>query len=325
MNEFWPVASKVLGVFLVIFAGAATRRVGWLTKESDRTLASLTTNLLLPAFYFERILQSPQLSHPNQAWFPPLMGFLCTCLGFLVAGLFAYAGASLFNFKDKTQVRAFIFSVGICNYGFIPIPLAEHFFPNAVVTLMIHNVGVELAIWSVGILILAGEWRSNWRRVILSPPLMVVICAMFLRQFDVHSHFPEAITTAIHSLGQCAIPLGLMLSGAIIIDYAKQSDLTGDLRITSAAVVLRLLVIPMIILSLAMLLPTGLALKQVLLLQAAMPAATLPVVLCRLYGQDVGTAVRVVIATSVCCLLTMPLWLVYGGQCLGVIHTQSVR
>jgi malate permease and related proteins len=325
MIEFWPVASKVLGVFLVIFAGAATRRIGWLTKESDRTLASLTTNLLLPAFYFERILQGPQLSHSNQAWLPPLLGFLCTSLGFLVAGLFAYAGAAFFNFKDNKQVRAFVFSVGICNYGFIPIPLAEYFYPSAVVTLMIHNIGVELAIWSLGILILAGEWRNNWRRVFLSPPLMAVACAMLLRQFGVQTHIPEAITTAIHSLGQCAIPLGLMLSGAIIIDYAKQSDLTEDLCITSSAVVLRLLVVPMIILSLALLIPAGLDLKQVLLLQAAMPAATLPVVLCRLYGQDVGTAVRVVIATSLCCLLTMPLWLVYGAQWLGVIYTPSVR
>ncbi len=325
MTEFWPVASKVLGVFLVIFAGAATRRIGWLTKESDRTLASLTANLLLPAFYFERIIQSPPLSQADQAWLPPAMGFLSTCTGFLIAAMFAYLGASFFKFENQMQVRAFIVSVGLCNYGFIPIPLAEHIYPDAVVTLMIHNVGVELAIWSVGVLILSGDWRSNWRRAVFSPALITVACALLTRHFNVQEHFPEAFKSLIHSLGQCAIPLGLMLSGAIIVDYAKQSDMAAGLSITSAAVVLRLLVIPLIILSLALFIPAGSDLRQVLLLQAAMPAATFPVVLCRLYGQDVATAVRVVIATSMCCLLTMPLWLIYGGRCLGLIYNQSLR
>jgi malate permease and related proteins len=318
MNEFGPVASKVFGVFLVIFAGAVTRRLGWLNKEADRTLASLTANLLLPAFYFERIVHSEHLTQLQQAWLPPLLGFASTAAGFGLAALAVYALASLLRFENSAQSRAFILCVGICNYGYIPLPLAEHFYPNSIVSLMIHNVGVDLALWSIGILILSGDLQANWRRALVSPPLIAVTLALAVRGMGLADAMPESFNLLVHSLGQCAIPLGLMLSGAIIVDYAKQANLSLSVRVMTASVVLRLLMIPVAIFALAFYIPMQTELQQVLLLQAAMPSATFPVVLCRLYGQDTATAVRVVLATSFGCLVTMPLWLIFGAKWLGL-------
>jgi predicted permease len=54
-------------------------------------------------------------------------------------------------------------------------------------------------------------------------------------------------------------------------------------------------------------------LKQVLLIQAAMPAATFPIVMTRLYQQDVQTAWVVVVGTSLLSLLTIPMWMIFGA------------
>ena len=40
MNNLWPIVANVLGVFLVILIGAICRRVGWLNRESDHSLAT---------------------------------------------------------------------------------------------------------------------------------------------------------------------------------------------------------------------------------------------------------------------------------------------
>ena len=58
-----------------------------------------------------------------------------------------------------------------------------------------------------------------------------------------------------------------------------------------------------------------LEMRQVLLLQAAMPAAVFSVILTRLYEQDVKTAVAAIIGTSIIGLISIPIWL-YVGQAL---------
>ena len=77
----------------------------------------------------------------NLLW-PPLVGFGTIVLGF-VAGY--YAGRAL-GLQVGTELRTFAFTVGVYNYGFIPIPVMESLFNREHVgVLLVHNVGCELA------------------------------------------------------------------------------------------------------------------------------------------------------------------------------------
>lgn len=320
MDDLWPITSRVLGVFLVMAAGAACRQARWLSREADRSLANLTANLLLPALFFDRVLASPHLSSLAQSWLPPAIGFAVTVFGFGAAALLVYLLGPALGLVHPSQRRAFILCVGICNYGYIPLPLAEYFYPDAVVTLMVHNVGVDLALWSVGILIISGgHVRGQWRRALLSPPLLAVALALLLKQLEAGPWLPAPLLQMTHSLGQCAIPLGLVLSGAIIVDYVRQVRLTEGKRVVAAGVVLRLLLLPLAILALAGLAPLSTEMRQVLLLQAAMPAATFPIVLVRLYDQDTSTALRVTLGTSLVAIVTIPLWIYVGELWLQLV------
>jgi len=70
--------------------------------------------------------------------------------------------------------------------------------------------------------------------------------------------------------------------------------------------------LPSLFLLLIKLLPLSPELKRVLIIQAAMPSAVMPIVLSRLYNGDPPTAIRVVMGTSVLGLITIPLWLRFG-------------
>ena len=95
-------------------------------------------------------------------------------------------------------------------------------------------------------------------------------------------------------------------------------DLSGkerlDPKITIGACLVRLLIMPIVILSAAKFLPIAVALKQVLLVQAAMPAAVTPIILARHYGGSPGVAVQMVLATSALALITIPIWISWGVQ-----------
>jgi predicted permease len=74
---------------------------------------------------------------------------------------------------------------------------------------------------------------------------------------------------------------------------------------------------PLVMTAAAALLPLPLMLRQVLVVQAAMPAATFPVVMVQHCGGHTPTALRVVLITTVVGLATIPLWIHCGLKWIG--------
>ena len=69
----------------------------------------------------------------------------------------------------------------------------------------------------------------------------------------------------------------------------------GNLRLLLAAVTLRHFIFPAMMLIFTVVLTDSVELRQVMLLQAAMPAAVFPVIIVKLYDHDIDTAVRIVL------------------------------
>ena len=83
------------------------------------------------------------------------------------------------------------------------------------------------------------------------------------------------------------------------------------------AVAVRIVLLPIVFLAVAKFGNLSRELQEVLLLQAAMPSATFPLVMTRLYNQSVETAWTVVVGTSLLGIVTIPLWMVFGAFWLG--------
>jgi len=316
MEDLWPIIASVLGVFLVMGIGAACRHLHWLTAEADRTLANLTANVMLPAYFIHQFTRSDEIESIATAWQPPVFGFVSTAIGFGIALLFARTLGPWFGLRTDASQRAFGLCAGICNYGYIPLPLAEEFYPSAVIELILHNVGVDIAMWSIGIAIIGGSGGSGWKKPLTSPPLWAVIISIVLRQLSLVPYIPAPVLSAIGALGACAIPLGLLLSGAIIVDFLRNRSWLGAPRVALAAILIRQCVIPVLMLTAGASLVTQPDLRTVVMLQAAMPAAVFPIVLTKLYRRDTETALLVVLWTSITAILLIPLWLTIGAAWL---------
>ena len=72
------------------------------------------------------------------------------------------------------------------------------------------------------------------------------------------------------------IPLGLLLSGALIADYVNWESVRHGRRTIAASVAVRILALPALIMTSTRFAPLDVALKSVLVIQAAMPAAIFP-------------------------------------------------
>ena len=123
-------------------------------------------------------------------------------------------------------------------------------------------------------------------------------------------------------LGNCAVPLSLLLIGATINDliHGSKEKIFNQQRSAEAilAIGLRMLTIPILILLYAKFSQISPELKKVLVIQAAMPAAVFPIILTKEYGGDTNTSVRIVIATTLLSVITIPPAIVFGLWFVGI-------
>ena len=306
---YWSLLALVLPVFAVIATGAGARRLGWLKAEADESLLRLVVNLLYPCLIFDNVLGNAALRTPGNLLAGPLMGFLTMAGGI---GL-AFVVAKRAGFERGAGLRTFAFSVGIFNYGYMAIPLVENLFGRETLgVLFVFNVGCEAAIWTVGILMLAGvSLREGWRRV-LNPPVYALGLAVALNLGGGGEWLPEVVRTSIRVMGACAVPLGLLVIGATLVEYLAAPRTLVDRRVTPLACGLRLGAIPLAMLAAAAWAPLPRELREVIVVQAAMPAGILPIVIAKHHGGRALTAVQVVLGTTAVGLFVVPLWLKLG-------------
>jgi predicted permease len=215
------------------------------------------------------------------------------------------------HLNKKQQQGTFDLTVSLYNYGYIPIPIILLFFGKDVLgMLFVYNVGMELSLWTLGFLVLTGHssFKESVKRAITAP-LLAIVLSLIANAYFLENPLPLSLARVIHMIGQATIPMALLLVGATIFDHAPSIRTLRPLKPVVAGVALRLLILPAIFVAMAYLLPIPPQLKTVLCVQAGMPSAVLPIVLIRQYGGDLQLAIRIIVATSVLCLLTMPAWL----------------
>ena len=222
------------------------------------------------------------------------------------------------------QRRAFAVTTGLQNYGFIPIPIVLALYPDANVivgVLLMHSVGVELALWTAGVMILSGERTSIWRRLLNVPLITTVIC-LIINFLGLGIEVHAKIEGTCNMLGNCAVPLSLLLIGATINDLINDSKekIFNQQRSAEAilAVIMRMLFLPIVVLIYAKFAQISPELKKVLVIQAAMPAAVFPIILTKEYGGDTNTSVRIVIVTTLLSVITIPPAIVFGLWFVGI-------
>jgi len=302
--------------------GLWLRRQNWLTAEADASLMRVCINLLIPALIFDSVFGNAALRRPENLLLPPLVGFGMAGVGMAVARLFARPA----GLHTKPEQRTFAFLAGMQNYAYLVIPLCISLFDSGTTgVLFVHNVGTEVALWTIGMATLTGGgFISGWRKFI-NAPLIALMLALALNFLGMAAPPPalvaetgKVLLTTIHWLGQSGIPLALLLIGAIVADHFDEARGGRALRVVSVAALVRLGLMPLLFLLLAKYLPCSIELKRVLILQGAMPSAVLPIVIAKHYGGDARTALQVALGTSLLGLLTIPLWIHFGGRLAGL-------
>ena len=308
------VLQAAMPVYLVVLVGAGLRRIHVLRPGMDKGLMAIAVHVFFPCLILDKMLAAEVLRNPMVFLSSAGMGFLFIVMG---AGL-SYLLAPLFGLRLGGGRRTFAVAGGLQNYGYLAIPLAAYLYPgddDTMAVLFTHNLGVELAMWTVLLMLLSGQINPSWK-VFMKGPIIAVLVGLLLMETGTDDYVPDVMGKLFATLGVCAIPLSLLLVGTALHDLIGKMKF--DWKIGAGSVLTRLALIPVLMLVCAKFLPMGVELKQVLVIQAAMPAAMFPIVMARHYGGRPDVAVTVVLVTTITSLITMPLVIAFGKFWVGV-------
>lgn len=307
------VVDAVMPTYVLVVAGAVLRRLGVLRAEHDDAVMRLVLHVLCPCLILDKILGSVALHSAGGVMGSVALGFaipvLTVALGWLIGALLGLA--------QGNGRRTFALSSGLQNYGYTAIPVVQELWKGggAMAVLFVHNLGVELALWSAGVMLLSGKKEFEWRKLINGPVFAVVI-GLLLVALGIDDAIVGAPRKAMSWLGSGAFPLALLIIGALMVDMLRVEKPSP--KVIFGGILVRQVVSPLLILALAKWLPVQLELKQVLVVQAAMPSAMMPILMAKLYGGRPGIATQVVIATTVVSLLAVPYVVAWGCQWVGL-------
>lgn len=306
------LANALLPIAGLIAVGWYFRQLRWLTESAENGLMRLVVWLFYPALIFQNVFDNAALRAPRVLLEALLAGSLAVGLG-MVLGLWA---APLFGLREGVSRRTFAVVVGVFNFGYLSLPLAADLYGAELVGVMMAvNAGIEIPIWSLGLLLLHGRLSREAIQRVFSPPLLALLVAAPLNLLGGADLLHPILLKFLGWAAPCAIPLGLVLIGSSFRGLFERHGraLAEDLRPLWAGLTLRLLALPAIMVLAALWLPVSDPIRQVLLIHAAMPCGIFPVVLAQHYGGNAPLAFLVVAGTSMAAIVTMPLWLTLGG------------
>jgi malate permease and related proteins len=306
------IVVAVLPVYLLMLGGAALRKTKILKQENDQGIMHLIYSVMLPCFILDRMLGTEALRNYQTLATGMGLGFFSITAGIAIGHLIG----KIIRLTHGNGIRTFALSSGCQNFGFTAVPVVEIFWgAPAVAILFVHNIGVEVAIWTLGVMLIGGERGINWRRLI-NGPIIAVLIGLILVILRVDDKITGPIRSAISMIGIGAFPIAILMTGASIIDLIGSEK--PSWKIVTGSILVRIILAPSLIILCAKFIPMATELRQVLVVQAAMPAALAPILLARLYGGRPAIAVQVVIATTIVSLITLPIILTYGIRFLNL-------
>lgn len=322
MSTYLTILGATIPVFLVLGMGYFARVRNWLSPEADGSIMKLVINALYPFLILTFLLGNKALRNPANIGYGIGVGALSVIFSIGIS----YIIAPLGGMHVGTGRRTFAFSTGLNNYAYIAIPVAGAVFgvnSSMMGMLLVCNVGIEAMLWTYGLLVLTGKVDRSVLKRLLNPTMIAMIIGIALNFSGVTEldglggRSYGIFLTALKMMGACAVPLGLFVSGATMYDLVRSGEWLGRWQVPTLGVLLRNGLVPAFFILMAVAVPFPAEIRQVLAVQAAMPAAMFPIVLSRYYGGSPAVAVQVVLASTIIGLITIPFWLATGLRLIG--------
>ncbi|HIV34282.1 MAG TPA: AEC family transporter [Candidatus Blautia intestinigallinarum] len=293
------MVSLEVTMFFLILVGFAVKRFRLVGEAGKGVLTDLVVNLILPC----NIIKSFMIEFDMQV----LKGFLSILLisTVLQAGCILL-GRLLYGRDHSGKSKCLQFGVICSNAGFLGNPVAEEAYGSMGLALAsIYLIPQRIVMWSAGIAVFSnGIDKKQILKQTLTHPC-IIACNIGLVLMFTQFPLPQFVVDLITDLSGCNTVLSMMVIGMILADINMEKIWDRDIfKFT----VLRLLIIPALVYLPCRLLNMPYLVTGVSVMLAGMPAGATTSILALKYHADEEFGTNLVIFSTVCSIVTIPLW-----------------
>ena len=312
MDIFLRSISGILVILGMILVGFVIGEKGWFDDKSRGLLAKLVTQVALPCYMLYTITQrftaADLLKMLPALRFPALSMVILLGIATGVARIFAVR-------QDRRGL--FISMFFNSNTIFVGLPINQALFGDASIPyVLIYYMCNTTFFWTLGTYLIQrdGEGEAQFDlktslKKVFSPPLMGFLLGIVL--VILHIQLPAFIASDLQYLGNLTTPLSMIFIGLSVSHVGvKQLVLGKDQLLILFG---RFLVAPLLMATIVYWAPLPILMKQVFIIQSAMPVMTNAPVVARLYGADSDYAAVMVTETTLATMVVIPILMLLMG------------
>ena len=306
MDLFLRSISGILVILGMILVGFVIGEKGWFDDKSRGLLAKLVTQVALPCYMLYTITQrftaAALLKMLPELRFPALSMVILLGIATAVARIFSVR-------QDRRGL--FISMFFNSNTIFVGLPINQALFGDASIPyVLIYYMCNTTFFWTLGTYLIQrdgeGEAQFDIRislKKVFSPPLMGFLLGLVLVMLQIK--LPAFLASDLQYLGNLTTPLSMIFIGLSVSNAGlKQLTLKKDQFLILLG---RFVVAPLLMATIVYWVPLPSLMKQVFIIQSAMPVMTNAPVVARLYGADSDYAAVMVTETTLATMVVIPI------------------
>lgn len=303
MNYLITILPKMAGFLFLVLIGFTASRTHIIKKEALSSISGFLLKIALPALTISLIWE-------NQTTFQTMFQYsrmaAAQILIYFVMAAAGILGSRLCSLSGKTANVYHGCSVG-GNYGFLVIPLIMALFEEqgGDIYIPICSVIDTTIVWTLGFTLFTKGVQNKenpWKKILLNPIFLSIIIGLFFTSF--HIPVPDMIMSTIDSVGNTCYSWGLIYLGCTL-GFMKLNKIFKYRSVLVLAAT-KLLILPLIVYLITSQF-LGQIESMILMLICAAPSMTTSTMIAEQYDLDREFASTTVVATTLLCMLTIPL------------------
>ena len=309
MDIFLRSISGILAILGMILVGFVICEKGWFDDKSRGLIAKLVTQIALPCYMLYTITQrftaADLLKMLPALRFPALSMVVLLGIATAVARIFAVR-------QDRRGL--FISMFFNSNTIFVGLPINQALFGDASIPyVLIYYMCNTTFFWTLGTYLIQrdgeGEARFDFKtslKKVFSPPLMGFLLGLVMVMLRMK--LPAFLASDLQYLGNLTTPLSMIFIGLSVSHIGLKQLILGKDQLL--ILLGRFVVAPLLMATIVYWAPLPSLMKQVFIIQSAMPVMTNAPVVARLYGADSDYAAIMVTETTLATMVVIPILMV---------------
>ena len=309
MDIFLKSISGILVILGMILVGFVIGEKGWFDDKSRGLIAKLVTQIALPCYMLYTITQrftaEDLLKMLPALRFPALSMVVLLGIATAVARIFAVR-------QDRSGL--FISMFFNSNTIFVGLPINQALFGDASIPyVLIYYMCNTTFFWTLGTYLIQrdgeGEAQFDFKtsvKKVFSPHLMGFLLGLVMVMLQMK--LPAFLDSDLQYLGNLTTPLSMIFIGLSVSHVGVKQLILGKDQLL--ILLGRFVVAPLLMATIVYWAPLPSLMKQVFIIQSAMPVMTNAPVVARLYRADSDYAAVMVTETTLATMVVIPILMV---------------